>query len=230
MRWSIANDIIYKRLPYFNFIISVEQNMRKRILFSIIIFVFSFSVLEIISRIYVRTVLVQKTPSAIQKIMNDPILHHKWIPSKKIIEAPKDIPSFLIITNKQSWLEDYDVTIEKPDDTFRIFYLGDSTVQGLVNSPFRMVQIVEKKLNDKYKKQDMKFEVINTGTSSYSFLQYYLLIKTQLLKYSPDLIVINIDMTDVVNDACYRRLILVDEEGNPAAIPNHKTSLFVMSP
>jgi len=159
-------------------------------------------------------------------LVDDPVLHHAWAPSIKYNNRIA-----CLTTNRQSWLEEYDVTTEKPSSgIYRIFYLGDSNVQGHVGREDRMVEIVEKELNRKYAKENVKFEVINTGTSSYSCLQYYLLVKNRILKYAPDLVVLNIDMTDVVNDAAYRYLLETDQYGEITAVNPKKRYIITMTP
>lgn len=159
-------------------------------------------------------------------IMEDnPVLHHIWTPS---IRCNNKAGCFT--TNKQSWLEEYDITPEKSPNTYRIFYVGDSNVQGLVNVEDRMVEIVERALNWNYAKEDIYSEIINTGTSSYSCLLYYLLVKTKILNYSPDLVVLNIDMSDVVNDAVYRYMIETDKNGEITAVNPNKRYFITMTP
>ncbi|MBN2029582.1 hypothetical protein JW824_05000 [bacterium] len=108
--------------------------------------------------------------------------------------------------------------MEKEQGVYRIFYIGDSSVQGVVPYEENMVEIVESKLNEIYSPKEIHIEVINTGTSSYSTLLYYLLIKEHVFDYSPDLIVVNIDMTDIPNDEIYRHRLMVDEHGYPTAV------------
>jgi lysophospholipase L1-like esterase len=138
----------------------------------------------------------------------DPVLHHKWAPSRTTSDRARSI-AYPLTINAQSWVETYDVIREKPPRVCRIFYVGDSTVQGVVAPEHKMVELVEKGLNAAG--AEVRYEVVNTGTSSYSFLLYYLLIKTQLLEYDPDLVVINIDMTDVVNDYVYRKSVMTQD-------------------
>jgi hypothetical protein len=64
-----------------------------------------------------------------------------------------------------------------------------------------------------------KVEVMNTGTSSYSPTLYYLLLTKKLLEFAPDLVVINVDMTDVFDDGLYQATLKVDDTGNPIACP-----------
>ena len=78
--------------------------------------------------------------------------------------------------------------------------------------------MLEEKLNKKFASPNLNFEIINTGTSSYSTLIYYLLIKNYLIEYQPDMIFLNIDMTDIPNDSFYRNFIIKDSEGEILAI------------
>jgi tetratricopeptide (TPR) repeat protein len=188
-----------------------------------LLLIFSFCVAFIITELFLRLNYVGNGQDII--IEDDPVLHHRWKPSVRYANRLAHLT-----TNKQSWLEEYDITSGKSPNTYRIFYLGDSQVQGHVGIEDRMVEIVERELNWKYAKGDIYFEVINTGTSSYSCLMYYLLVKTKILNYSPDLVVLNIDMTDVVNDAAYRRFMETDKKGDPVAINPNTRYLITMTP
>jgi hypothetical protein len=81
----------------------------------------------------------------------------------------------------------------------------------------KMVRIVERRLNEALGGRP-RVEAINTGTSSWSIFQYYLLARHVLPAFAPDLVVIDVDMTDVPNDAFYRRYAQFDEIGDPVAI------------
>lgn len=161
-------------------------------------------------------------------ICHDLVLHHAWAPSKTTIDNNRSIPYKLII-NKQAWPEERDIPLEKPANTCRIFFLGDSNTQGVVSTEYKMVRIIEKKLNAKYAHSGIRFEVINTGTSSYSFLQYYLVSK-RIMEYSPDLVIINVDMTDVPNNAVYRTSTVKDESGDIIAVRPQIKSKYIMTP
>jgi len=184
--------------------------------------------LELGSRVIAKN--LDKFYFSFSTVISDPILHHVLIPSIDRTTGDTTGGSFPYTTNKQSWLEDYDVSIKKPANTYRIFYVGDSTTEGHEIPEKRMVEIVEKTLNEKFASSNIHFEVINTGTASYSFILYYLLIKHRLLEYSPDLIVIDVDMTDVVNDAYYRKLMVTDETGDILAVPPKTSERYIMTP
>lgn len=202
--------------------------MRRKILCLLAVVVASLSILEAGARIF-RWFRIRN-----EMTIADPVLHHVWKPSTKlsspkIIDKDRSIPRILIV-NKQSWVVDHDVTLAKPNDTYRIFYVGDSNTAGAVSFEDSMVERVKKRLNEMFADKGVKFEVINTGTTSYSFLPYYVLIKTKILAYSPDLVVLNIDMTDVVNDAVYRKFLVKDGNGDIVAIKQPYNHRYIMMP
>lgn len=147
----------------------------------------------------------------------DFIFHHKALPNIVGVDNQRSIP-YTLHTNSLSWVEDHDFQVSKPKNTYRIFYVGDSNTVGLVDPPRKMVNIVQTGLQKIYDPLGIRIEVINTGAASYSPLLYYLKIKNEILKFSPDLVVINVDMTDAVNDATYRRTVVNDKEGKPLAV------------
>ena len=140
-------------------------------------------------------------------------VHSEWI------EANKDFPnSYTHHYNKQGWIENDDIELNKPPNTYRIFYVGDSFTEGTVPMDESLPSLVEKHLNLEHTSSGINFEVINTGTSSYSPVIYYILIRYYLSKYSPDLIVINVDMSDDFDDWKYANTLVRDAEGNPYAV------------
>ncbi len=181
------------------------------------------------SRFIARRYLTHARPESGRVLMDDMLLHHIWVPRRVTIDGSRGVPYPLAI-NSQSWVETYDVKREKDAGVTRVFYLGDSNTQGVVAPEHKMVELVEKGLNAAYAGSSHRFEVINTGTSSYSFLQYFLLAKMTLPDYAPDLVVINVDMSDVANHAVYRRHVVVGDDGEPAAIPPKASARYILTP
>ncbi|MBN1676327.1 MAG: hypothetical protein JXR37_35110 [Kiritimatiellae bacterium] len=198
----------------------------KRVLFGLIVTVLLAAVLEAGGKLMRAAVGWKLATGA---VVPDALLHHKWVPGKRTFDASRGAPYPLII-NRQSWVETYDVRREKPGGTWRVFYLGDSTTQGVVAPEYKMVEIVERELNRRYAGRGARFELINTGTSSYACLQYFLLVRERLMPYAPDLVMINVDMTDVVNDAVYRRLARKDGHGAVIGIGTEVYERYVMGP
>ena len=85
-----------------------------------------------------------------------------------------------------------DLTIKK-DHIFRIFILGGSTVIGhnLKNKYDPISARLEKKLNAKLSKKNLKYEVINAGTTSFFSGQEFSLIEKKIVyAMKPDYIIV----------------------------------------
>lgn len=92
-------------------------------------------------------------------------------------------------------VRDREFDFHKPDDTFRIVALGDSVTFGAgvdVNDTF--LKILEIKLNKQ--NQNINYEVINGGVSAYNLMQKYIILESKLIKYNPDLVLINFVQDD----------------------------------
>ena len=92
----------------------------------------------------------------------------------------------------------------KTEDTFRIFCLGGSTVQG---RPFAVETSFTSwlKLQLEVADPNRKFEVVNCGGISYA--SYRLLpILTEVMKYEPDLVVIYTGHNEFLEDRTYAHL------------------------
>ena len=152
-------------------------------------------------------------------LQSDSVLNHVWIPNEVRTTSSfvdRGIPPFTRRVNGQSWMMDYDVAPDKKEGTYRIAYLGDSFTEGTCPEQDTVPSIVGRNLRVP---GFSGVEVINTGTSSYAPTLYYLLLKTRLLGFHPDLIVLNVDMTDVFDDSLYRATLTTDQNGEPIACP-----------
>ena len=180
------------------------------------------SILLIVIMEFVSSLLVS-IPG--MNVVAHPRLNHTWKPNSNFIHTewiaqnPEFPESYTHYYNRQGWLEKYDVQEEKPESTYRIFYLGDSFTEGTAPMDQSVPSIVERNLNDLVKNTNLTFEVINTGTTSYSPTLFYLLVRYVLKDYSPDLIVVNVDMTDDFDDWKYSQTLTRDKEGNPIFAP-----------
>ena len=86
-------------------------------------------------------------------------------------------------TITEGWLETYNVEYKKPKGLYRIMYLGDSFTAGTAPMDESVPSLVEQGL----KLVNKNIEVVNTGVSSYSPLLMYLLLRHNIIQYSPDL-------------------------------------------
>ena len=148
---------------------------------------------------------------------SDPILNHSFRRSVRFHDVKRN-PAVVFHINAQGWLSKTDTAKHKNESTYRIFYVGDSNTQGAVPWDKRLANLMQTRLSTYFSNSDTQIEVINSGVASYSTLIYYLLIKTKILEYNPDLVIINLDMTDVPNDSIYRRRLVHDKDGDYAAV------------
>lgn len=193
----------------------MKRERLKSIVYPPLIMLIFFAVLEGVCRISWD----RQGPEAEQMglIELDPVIHHKWKAGVSGLDTAVQDPYTLQINN-QSWLESYDVSREKPADVYRIFYVGDSNTQGQLPAGQRLPDLMETWLNEQVADRPLRFEVINTGTSSHSPMLYYLNIRHNILPYDPDLVIVNVDMTDVLNDIVYRFTARYDEAGELEAV------------
>lgn len=109
---------------------------------------------------------------------SDPLLLWKFKPN---------VRKTLLQTNKSGLLGP-DLAIPKPEDTYRILLLGDSTPVGL-GLKYRGHAFGEQLitlLNQRY--HGKKYELINAAVSGYTSLQGLIYLQNYGLDYSPDLI------------------------------------------
>ena len=93
-------------------------------------------------------------------------------------------------------LRDKEYSIKKPEGTFRIIGLGDSITFGAsIDEEDTFLNVLESKLNEGGRG---KFEVLNAGISAYNLIQYYILFKNKLIKYDPDLVLVNFYQNDYI--------------------------------
>ena len=223
--WKLADKEIKTKNMLKKYLLLILKHKILKVIYATVLL---FIALEVIARL----VWGVKSTKLFNETVPDMVLHHKARPNMEVVDNGRSIP-YTLRTNSQSWVEDYDVTKEKPAETYRIFYVGDSNTVGLIDSYKKMAEIVEAELNKIYKPKGMRIEVINTGSVSYSPLLYFLLIKTRIMEYNPDLVVINVDMTDASNDAVYRKSAVNDSQGVPIAVrPNFDadSKYYLMTP
>lgn len=142
------------------------------------------------------------------------VVHREQIPLNPDFPEP-----YTRTFNKQGWPETYNVNRRKTQGTYRIFYVGDSFIAGSCSADQTLPSTIKKLLNQGKKDKNLHFEIINTGTNSYSPIIYYVLIRYVVCDYQPDLIVVAVDMTDDYDDWKYKHTALFDKEGNPLAVP-----------
>lgn len=109
-------------------------------------------------------------------------------------------------------LRDDSFTIQKPNNTFRILFLGDSFTEGqAVELSQTMVKRLQEELNSTSLGQ--KYQTINGGVAGYSTILEYLYLVERGIKFNPDLVIVNLNMTDFTEERASLKYAKRDKNG-----------------
>jgi len=148
------------------------------------------------------------------------IWNHQFVPDQDLTleGVHPDLEPFRFQTNSLGLRADREFPTPKPDDVRRMIVMGDSFIEGYEWSrsiPARL----QSALAPLVAAAGAELEVINAGAGSFSPMIHYFLLRDRLLALEPDLIVLEIDMTDAFNDTVqYQPLLELDEAGEPVGV------------
>ena len=155
------------------------------------------------------------------ELVPDAVRHHKLVPNA---HAKFDQKEFSYVQrNNKLGLRGAEVSLQKPDSTYRIIALGDSFTMGKGvedDQTFSsgLQEILQNEL-DKCERKVERIEVLNAGVDSYSPLLAYLYLSQELRSLDWDLVIFNLDNSDLVQEAAYRSIALRDNSGAIIAVP-----------
>ena len=153
-------------------------------------------------------------------LVPDEYRHHKLVPdSYSRLEQPDF--SYIQRVNKLG-LRGRETTVEKPAGVYRILMLGDSFTMGKgVEDEQTFSVLLENLLNtapgSSCKK---KFEVLNGGVDSYAPVLSNIELRRDLAALQPDLVVHNLDVSDLIQEQAYRHEAVLAADGSVTAVPN----------
>lgn len=172
------------------------------ITFIIIFFILDFSLLRIF-------------PTKCTTVQPDKILRHSLIPGKNCTDRNQEFD--VVYQINSLGLRDTQISQEKPPNTIRLLFLGDSFTYGTgVNLERSFVKKVESNLNENFTSQN--FQAINTGVSAYTTINEYLYLKTKGINLSPDIVLVALNMTDFVEQKSYLKNASINEDGEVISI------------
>jgi hypothetical protein len=154
-------------------------------------------------------------------LVPDEFRHHKLVPdSYSRLEQPDF--SYIQRVNKLG-LRGRETTVEKPDGVYRILTLGDSFTMGKgVEDDQTFSVLLETLLNKAPGSscKSKKIEVLNGGVDSYAPVLSNIELRRDLASLKPDLIIHNLDNSDLVQEAAYRKAAVLAADGSVLAVPN----------
>jgi len=124
-----------------------------------------------------------------------------------------------------------EISVEKPEGTFRILVLGDSFTEGLqVGEGKNYCERLQYLLNQNFSFPGKSFEVINAGTSGFSPIAEYLFLKRELIKLKSDIIILQIFANDVFEDNKIGAMSVIGKDGLPVKINRFFIKKYLSSP
>ncbi|MEZ5287596.1 MAG: SGNH/GDSL hydrolase family protein [Vicinamibacterales bacterium] len=151
-------------------------------------------------------------------LVPDEYRHHKLVPDSYSEFNQRDF-SYVQRVNALGF-RGKETTVEKPQGTYRIVMLGDSFTMGKgVEDDQTFSVLVERELNTRAEACGGHVEVINAGVDSYAPVLEWLYLTRDLQKLHPDLVVMNLDVSDLVQEQAYRHESERDATGEVSAVP-----------
>ncbi len=153
------------------------------------------------------------SPERKTHLVSDRVRHHRLVANWQ--GTVQDVP---YRTNALG-LRDRDLASPKPAGTVRVLMLGDSFTEG---GGFADADTIPRRVEVALRVSCPGVQVINAGVASYSPILEYLLLKEIGAALDPDLVVLNLDMTDVHDDLIRTALAELDADGLPTRVPSHR--------
>jgi hypothetical protein len=153
------------------------------------------------------------------QLVPDQYRHHKMLPNSRSSVRQRDFHYTQRVNN--FGMRGEDIAQVKPANSYRILMLGDSfTMSKGVEDQESFSRLLEQALRKRTAACNSRYvvEVLNGGVDSYAPILSYLQLRQDFDRLKPDLVVLNLDVSDLVQEAAYRRIAVYDG-GNLVAVP-----------
>jgi len=152
----------------------------------------------------------------------DEYRHHKLQPKTQLNFATREYNYIQKINNLG--LRGGDIQVNKPRNQYRIIMLGDSFTMGKgVEDDKTFSALLEKDLNKKFIIHNNRIiEVLNAGVVSYSPILSFFQLTKEVGSLSPDLVVLNLDMSDLMQEMAYRNMATYGDDGQIIGVDGYK--------
>lgn len=145
---------------------------------------------------------------------NHAVYHHRLIPGKASITwLPGEY--YTVVRANSLGLRGSELESPKRADSYRIVMLGDSFTmgKGVEEEETFSSRLAERLNSEALSLPHPRYEVVNAGIDSFSPLLEYLLLREEWGELDPDLVVLNFDMSDLVQDTYYQSQVFYTEAG-----------------
>lgn len=154
-------------------------------------------------------------------LVPDPVRHHKFVPNTN---SRVEQPEFSYIQHVNNiGLRGEDTTFQKPPHHYRILMLGDSFTMGKgVEDDQTFSALLEKELNQEKTCGTAIVEVLNGGVDSYAPILSFFQLSGDLSQLEVDLVLLNLDVSDLLQETVYRKEATYDKEGRIIGVPGRE--------
>lgn len=155
-------------------------------------------------------------------LIPDQFVHHK-IPPNTYIKIENSEFNYIQRSNNVG-LRGPDIQLTEKPGAYRILMLGDSFTMGEgVNDDLTFSALLEESLNGKNGTINGKnFEVLNAGVDSYCPILSFIQLTKIAPTLEPDLVVLNLDMTDLIQEIAYRNVATFGPDGDITGVVGRK--------
>lgn len=153
-------------------------------------------------------------------LVPDAARHHKMVPSSYSEFQQRDF-SYVQRVNALG-LRGREIATQKAPGTFRIVMLGDSFTMGKGvedNQTFSVV--LEQLINKDRAACGTPIEIVNGGVDSYAPVIEFIQLKKDLAPLKPDMVILNLDVSDLTQEAAYRAQAERGPGGDIVAVPQY---------
>lgn len=155
-------------------------------------------------------------------LVPDPVRHHKFVPNTN---SRVEQPDFSYIQHVNNiGLRGKETTFQKPSHHhYRILMLGDSFTMGKgVEDDQTFSALLEKELNQEKTCGTAVVEALNGGVDSYAPILSLFQLSTDLSQLEVDLVLLNLDVSDLLQETVYRKEAVYDKEGRIIGVPGRE--------
>jgi hypothetical protein len=153
-------------------------------------------------------------------LVPDEVRHHRLVPDSYAEFQQRDF-SYIQRVNTHG-LRGREFSTTKAPGWYRIIMLGDSFTMGKgVEDDQTFSILLEENLRADAATCGKPIEILNGGVDSYAPILGLLYLTHELAALKPDLVVYNLDVSDLVQEAAYRRQAERGPGGEILAVPQH---------
>lgn len=152
-------------------------------------------------------------------LVPDKYRHHKLVPNTHSKFEQRDFSYTQRVNNVG--LRGRDIQIKKSSDRYRVLMLGDSFTMGKgVEDDQTFSVLLEESLNQRRATCSAPaIEVLNAGVDSYAPILSFIQLTRDLEPLEPDMVVLNLDVSDLVQETVYRKQAVFGSNGEIIGVP-----------